>query len=128
MEVSIGLAVYNGEEFLAESLDSLLAQTYGDFELIISDNASTDGTRAICERYAAKDKRIRYVRRSENIGGEGNFNYVEGPRDRRILYVGVRRRRLGFDVHRGMSEGAQRESWCGNGVPQVRVPLRREES
>ena len=50
--VSIGLPVYNGENYLAESLDALLSQTYPDFELIISDNASTDPTEEICRKYA----------------------------------------------------------------------------
>ena len=74
--VSIGLPVYNGERFLEESIDSLLAQTFKDFELIISDNASTDSTEAICRSYAARDKRIRYFRNSENLGAARNFNLV----------------------------------------------------
>jgi len=72
--LSIGLPVYNGEDFLAESLDSLLGQTYEDFELIISDNASTDGTAEICASYAARDSRIRYSRNDRNIGGANNGN------------------------------------------------------
>jgi glycosyltransferase involved in cell wall biosynthesis len=74
--LSIGLPVYNGEEYLAESLDALLGQTYEDFELIISDNASTDGTEEICRQYAEKDARIRYVRQTRNIGATPNHNYV----------------------------------------------------
>ncbi|MFJ7206481.1 glycosyltransferase family 2 protein [Streptomyces sp. NPDC098789] len=74
--LSIGLPVYNGEEYLAESLDALLGQTYEDFELVISDNASTDGTRDICHRYAAKDSRIRYLRLPRNIGASPNHNHV----------------------------------------------------
>ncbi|WP_353813055.1 MULTISPECIES: glycosyltransferase [unclassified Moorena] len=54
--LSIGLPVYNGEEFLREALDSILAQTFEDFELIISDNCSTDATEEICREYQAKDK------------------------------------------------------------------------
>lgn len=72
--LSIGLPVYNGERFLAETIESLLGQTFGDFELIISDNASTDSTRSICERYAAKDSRIRYLRSDVNAGAARNFN------------------------------------------------------
>ncbi len=72
--VSIGLPVYNGEKYLKEALDSILAQTYRDFELIISDNASTDRTQQICQAYAAKDKRIRYYRNKKNVGGSLNFN------------------------------------------------------
>lgn len=74
--VSIGLPVYNGERFLGQALDSLLAQTFDDFELIISDNASTDRTHEICAAYAAKDRRIRCVRNSVNIGANRNFNRV----------------------------------------------------
>jgi glycosyltransferase involved in cell wall biosynthesis len=74
--VSIGMPVYNGEKFIREALDSLLAQTFTDFELIISDNASTDNTEAICLEYAAKDARIRYVRQPENRGVLFNFQFV----------------------------------------------------
>ncbi|MGA7938093.1 MAG: glycosyltransferase family 2 protein [Kovacikia sp.] len=72
--VSVGLAVYNGENFIREAIDSILAQTFKDFELIISDNASTDKTQEICLEYAAKDKRIRYSRNEHNIGGIANQN------------------------------------------------------
>ena len=74
--LSIGLPVYNGEKFLAESLDALLGQSYEDFELIISDNASTDGTADICRRYGKQDSRIRYVRQPRNIGCAANHNFV----------------------------------------------------
>ena len=74
--LSIGLAVYNGENYLAESLDALLGQSYEDFELIISDNASTDGTAAICGRYEKQDPRIRYIRQPHNIGLAPNHNFV----------------------------------------------------
>jgi glycosyltransferase involved in cell wall biosynthesis len=74
--LSIGLPVYNGEEYLAESLEALLGQTYEDFELVITDNASTDGTQEICRRYAARDSRIRYLRLPRNIGAAPNHNYV----------------------------------------------------
>ncbi len=72
--ISIGLPVYNGENFVKEALDSLLAQTFEDFELIISDNASTDATSEICRAYTAKDPRVRYYRNNENIGAAPNFN------------------------------------------------------
>ncbi len=74
--VSIGLPVYNGEAFLAEALDSLLAQTYRDFEIVISDNASTDATESICRERAARDARVRYVRSETNVGAMRNFNRV----------------------------------------------------
>jgi glycosyltransferase involved in cell wall biosynthesis len=74
--LSIGLPVYNGERYLAEALDALLAQTYTDFELIISDNASTDGTAGICRSYAARDERVAYIRQERNIGAGPNHNFV----------------------------------------------------
>lgn len=72
--VSVGLPVYNGEAFLREALDSILNQTLSDFELIISDNASTDRTEEICRAYVKKDSRIRYFRNEKNIGAAGNYN------------------------------------------------------
>jgi glycosyltransferase involved in cell wall biosynthesis len=72
--VSIGLPVYNGENYLGEALDSLLQQTYPDFELILCDNASTDRTEEICRDFAARDARIRYHRQPENIGALANYN------------------------------------------------------
>jgi glycosyltransferase involved in cell wall biosynthesis len=74
--VSIGLPVYNGETHLAQALDSLLAQTCTDFEIVVSDNASQDATREICEAYAARDPRVRYVRQARNIGAPRNWNAV----------------------------------------------------
>jgi|TARA_B100001105_G_C22321088_1_gene412571 glycosyltransferase involved in cell wall biosynthesis len=74
--VSIGLPVYNGEDFLKYALDSLLSQTFRDFELIISDNASTDNTPKICQEYVLRDKRIRYIRQNNNMGALWNFNFV----------------------------------------------------
>lgn len=75
-QVSIGMPVYNGERFIREAIDSLLAQTFTDFELIISDNASTDKTEEICLEYAAKDHRVRYVRQTQNIGATANFKFL----------------------------------------------------
>lgn len=74
--VSIGMPVYNGAKYIREALDSLLVQTFTDLELIISDNASTDDTQAICEEYAQRDPRISYVRQSENKGALANFQFV----------------------------------------------------
>jgi len=70
------MPVYNGEKYIRKALDSLLSQTFSDFELIISDNASTDTTQAICEEYCKCDKRISYFRQSVNIGAINNFLYV----------------------------------------------------
>ncbi|MDJ0795216.1 MAG: glycosyltransferase family 2 protein [Calothrix sp. MO_167.B12] len=73
-KVSIGLPVYNGENFIRAALDSILAQTFTDFELIISDNASTDNTEAICREYMAKDCRIKYYKNDKNLGGGPNYH------------------------------------------------------
>ncbi|HET6389446.1 glycosyltransferase family 2 protein [Hyphomicrobium sp.] len=70
--VSICLPVYNGEPYLAAAIESMLAQTFTDFELIISDNASTDRTEQICRKFAEADARIRYYRNERNIGGARN--------------------------------------------------------
>lgn len=72
--VTIALPVYNGERFLAASIEAVLGQTYGDFELVISNNASTDGTDEICRAYTAADPRIRYVVQPRNLGAAGNHN------------------------------------------------------
>jgi glycosyltransferase involved in cell wall biosynthesis len=72
--VSIGLPVFNGDKYLKEAIDSILAQTFRDFELIISDNASGDRTEEICRQYAAQDSRVRYYRNATNIGGANNHN------------------------------------------------------
>jgi glycosyltransferase involved in cell wall biosynthesis len=74
--VSVGLPVYNGERYLEQAIDSLLAQTFEDFELIISDNGSTDGTQEIARACLAQDERVRYVRVAENRGVVWNFNEV----------------------------------------------------
>lgn len=73
--LTVGLPVYNGERYLAESIESLLGQSLGDFELIISDNASTDDTPGICQRYAKADSRVRYCRQPRNIGLAPNHNF-----------------------------------------------------
>jgi glycosyltransferase involved in cell wall biosynthesis len=74
--LSIGLPVYNGGKYLAEAIEALLGQTYEDFELVISDNASTDGTADLCRRYGKQDSRIRYMRQPRNIGMQPNHNFV----------------------------------------------------
>jgi glycosyltransferase involved in cell wall biosynthesis len=75
-KVSIGMPVYNGETKIRETVNILLAQSFTDFELIISDNSSTDNTELICQEYAKRDGRIRFVRQSSNVGAEENFRYV----------------------------------------------------
>lgn len=72
--IGIGLPIFNGESFAAVSIESLLAQTVEDIELVISDNHSTDATEQICRDFAARDPRVRYVRHAENRGVAWNFN------------------------------------------------------
>lgn len=76
--VTIGMPVFNGASYIRDALDSLLAQTFTDFELIISDNSSTDATHEICNTYVRKDPRIRYIRQPENKGASENFKFVLG--------------------------------------------------
>lgn len=77
--VSIGMPVYNGEKHVAQSIENMLTQTFGDFELIISDNASTDRTAEICADFAARDPRIRLIRQPQNQGAAFNWNAVVAP-------------------------------------------------
>jgi glycosyltransferase involved in cell wall biosynthesis len=81
--VTIGMPVWNGEDFIAEAIDSVLGQTFERLTLVISDNASSDRTQAICEDYVRRDKRVRYQRLSRNIGLQGNFarliDMADGP-------------------------------------------------
>ncbi len=72
--VTVALPVYNGDQFLRDSIDSVLSQDYEDFELVLNDNASTDGTETICREYAARDQRVRYQRNDMNVGLAANFN------------------------------------------------------
>jgi glycosyltransferase involved in cell wall biosynthesis len=74
--VSIGLPVFNGGAYLEECLRAILEQTYTDFEIVISDNASTDNTRDICQRFREIDKRVRYIRQEMNLGAAKNYNIV----------------------------------------------------
>lgn len=74
--VSIGMPVYNGEEYIRDALDALLQQAFTNFELIISDNASSDETESICREYAERDVRIHYFRQKENMGAAANFQFV----------------------------------------------------
>lgn len=74
--ITIGVPVYNGGASICAVLDSLLGQTYRNFVIVISDNASTDDTGNICKDYAFRDSRINYVRQNKNIGAEANFRFV----------------------------------------------------
>jgi glycosyltransferase involved in cell wall biosynthesis len=71
--VSIGMPVYNREKYVAASIEAHLNQTYGDFELVLTDNCSTDRSEEICRDYAAKDSRIRYYQNPRNLGAAGNY-------------------------------------------------------
>ena len=75
-KISIGIPVYNGEKFLPSTIKSVLEQTFKDFEVIISDNNSTDNTKNICREFEIKDSRVRYMRQITNIGGYNNYKIV----------------------------------------------------
>lgn len=77
-KVTIGVPVYNGEKTIRQCLDSIVLQTFSDFELIIADNASDDNTESICREYELADHRIKYIRHHENMGGEYNLKYLLG--------------------------------------------------
>lgn len=79
--VSIGVPVYNGATLIRECLECLAGQTYGDFEVLISDNASTDGTSEICAEFAERDKRFRHVRHETTSDALSNFLYVQANTD-----------------------------------------------
>jgi len=74
--VSIGLPVYNGRRHLAQALNALLGQTFSNFEIIISDNASTDDTQALCQEFVRADHRIRYLRQPKNVGAPRNWSFT----------------------------------------------------
>lgn len=74
--VSIGVPVFNGDDYLAAALDSIVNQSYQNLEIIISDNCSTDKTQEICLTYQQKDPRVKYFRAEENLGATWNFNQV----------------------------------------------------
>lgn len=74
--VTVGIPVYNDEKYVAIAISDILAQTYQNIEIVISDNCSTDGTEDICRGYSSKDARIRYVRQECNLGPLGNFTYL----------------------------------------------------
>lgn len=75
-KLSIGMPVYNGEAHISQALDSLLEQSFTDFEIIISDNASTDRTQQICREYQKRDSRIKYFEQEHNFGAVANYNAV----------------------------------------------------
>lgn len=74
-DVSIVLTTYNREKVLPRTIESILAQSYPHFELLICDDGSTDGTRGICEGYAAREARVRYIRSPGNLGMPANLNH-----------------------------------------------------
>jgi glycosyltransferase involved in cell wall biosynthesis len=74
--ITVGIPAYNSEIYLAETLRSVLGQTFDQIEVVISDNASTDRTAEICREFAARDSRVRYIRQQKNLGVPGNYNFV----------------------------------------------------
>lgn len=87
--VSIGLPVYNEVKWIRRALDSWLAQDYSNFELIVADNASTDGTAEICREYSGRDARIRLIENPHNIGTIRNHKLVfELSRGKYFIWAG----------------------------------------
>ena len=117
--LSVGLPVYNGEKYLAESLDALLGQSYGDYKLIISDNASTDGTEEICRQYLAKDSRLSYYRQPVNIGATPNHNWCFEQSDTELFKWASYDDLYGRDLLAPLYRGAGRRPVPG---PRARVP------
>lgn len=74
--VTVGIPVYNGERFLSQAIDSILAQSFEELEVVVSDNASTDRTPEICRAYAASDPRVRYTRNATNLGVARNYSLL----------------------------------------------------
>ena len=75
-KVTIGLPVFNGIDYISQAIESILSQTFADFELYISDNASDDGTAEICRDFARRDRRIRYLHQPHNVGAAENYNLL----------------------------------------------------
>jgi glycosyltransferase involved in cell wall biosynthesis len=73
-KVSLGMPLYNGANYLRKALDSLLAQSFTDFELVINDNASTDSSESLCREYADRDSRVKYHRNEKNVGAAPNYH------------------------------------------------------
>lgn len=91
--LSLGMPLYNAERYVTQAFEGLLAQDFTDFEIIVSDNASTDRTWEICEQYAGRDPRIRLYRNPENLGAAYNYNrtaeLARGPLFRWVAYDDV---------------------------------------
>jgi len=75
-KVTVGMPVFNGANFISQAIESILSQSFGDFELFISDNASEDGTEEICQRFVRMDPRVRYLRQARNVGAAANHNLL----------------------------------------------------
>ncbi len=87
--LSFAIPIRNGEKVLPKLLDSLLAQDFTNFEIVISDNASTDRTLEVCQKYVQQDSRVRYHRNPENIGLNANFNLlIELARGKYMRWIG----------------------------------------
>ena len=71
--ISVAMATYNGAKYIPEQLDPILGQTFQNFELIICDDCSSDGSVEILDRYASKDSRIKIFKNKKNIGFKRNF-------------------------------------------------------
>ena len=111
--VSVLIPVYNGEPYLVECIESILAQDFADYELLISDDGSTDGSPAIIRRYAERDGRVRWWRNPKNLGIGGNFNAcLKAARGEYIKYVLQDDKLLDPSVLRRMVATLEGDPWC----------------
>src|SRR5215469_15117301 len=109
--VSVLVPVYNGESFLAECLDSILAQDFADYELLLSDDGSTDGSVSIIESYERRNRRIRWWRNPRNLGIGGNFNAcLNTAQGQYIKYVLQDDKLLSPSAVRRMAEVLERDA------------------
>ena len=122
--VNIGMPLYNEQSHLRKALDSILAQDYCNFDLIISDNTSEDATRAISQEYAARDSRIGYRRNERNLGSLSNFSQVFLVRSAVVTLCG----RLGHDLRAPSMlskcvQALERNPWAVLCCPGMRASL-----
>lgn len=75
-DVTVGIPVYNAEVFLEECLENVTSQSFREIRILISDNASTDNTEAICRKFCELDSRIQYTKHNKNLGAWNNFRFL----------------------------------------------------
>ena len=114
--VSIAVPVYNGENYLEYALETALAQTYADFEIVISDNASTDGTEEICRRFVERDSRVALLPQRSEPRRLLELPARTGTFEWRILHVAGARRRPRARISGALRGCARRGTRLGSGL------------